>query len=241
MFAGGIRDRVLSLLTYEHVSSGFLPRFIFICADSNVKRLKPLGPPTEETVEKRYELLMKFANLHAHYRQMQVITAKGGQSVASPRRWNATLSSEAWARYNKFEQDMLGLGLESYNRDLVTPTFDRLAKSGLKMAVLIAASRMEGEEVVVELRDMLKAIMFIERWKVHSSMVINAVGKTAAEKQLERILRVIRDRPGILRSEVMQLQRLNAREAEAIFRTLEERNLVNRIRRGRTELLFAHS
>jgi ribosomal protein S25 len=240
MFAGGIKERVLSLLTYEHIASGFLPRFVFIAAESNVSKLRPLGPPTDETIEKRYDLLRKLAVLHNYYSGQQVVTVNG-RSVSSSRKWDARLTPEAWQRYNDFEHRMLDIGLDSFHKELVTPTFDRLAKTGLKMAVLIAASRRRGEEVVVELQDMVKAISFIEKWKVHSAMVVNSVGKTAQEKQIDRIKKAIVDRPGVLRSDIMQFYRLTARDAEIIFRTLEERNQISRVRRGRTEALFAVS
>src|SRR6185437_2046072 len=47
IFAGGIKNRMQSLVTFEHVSSGFLPRFIFVTAESDPTKVKPLGKPEE--------------------------------------------------------------------------------------------------------------------------------------------------------------------------------------------------
>src|SRR5690606_32174212 len=50
LFAGGIKNKVTRILTHEQVSSGFMPRFIFITAESDISTLKPLGPPTQKTI-----------------------------------------------------------------------------------------------------------------------------------------------------------------------------------------------
>src|ERR1035437_8263517 len=42
-YAGGIKNKITSLLTYEQVSSGFMPRFIFITAESDLNKIKPVG------------------------------------------------------------------------------------------------------------------------------------------------------------------------------------------------------
>jgi len=70
LFAGGIRTKIYELLRYEHVSSGFIPRFMFVAADSDITRLRPLGPPTERNVEARAAIITRLKDLVDHYDQL---------------------------------------------------------------------------------------------------------------------------------------------------------------------------
>jgi ribosomal protein S25 len=237
MFTGGIRERILSLLDYDSVSSGFLPRFLFITAESDITRLRPLGPPTERSIGKRELIRARLATIHSHYRRLQEVSVNGTKLVGQ-KRWDASLTDEAWERYNKFEADMLKHGFESANRDLVTPVFDRLSKSTLKMAVLVAAARNLTDRVVVEERDLLKAIFYVEQWREFVAQIINSVGRTAAEKTIDKVYESVVKKPGVTRSELMQHHRLTAREADNVFTTLDQRGRLQRIKSGRTERLY---
>jgi ribosomal protein S25 len=237
MFTGGIRERILSLLDYDSVSSGFLPRFLFITAESDITRLRPLGPPTERSIGKRELIRARLATIHGHYRRLQEVSVNGTKLVGQ-KRWDASLTPEAWERYNKFEADMLKHGFESANRDLVTPVFDRLSKSTLKMAVLVAAARNLTDRVVVEERDLIKAIYYVEQWREFVAQIINSVGRTAAEKTIDKVYESVVKKPGVTRSELMQHHRLTAREADNVFTTLDQRGRLQRIKSGRTERLY---
>lgn len=237
LFAGGIRDRVLSLLTYEHVASGFLPRFIFITAESDVTRLKPLGPPTDRVLGQKDLLMGRLKRLQAHYDQVQQISVND-KLFTAPKRWEATLTDNAWTRYNKIESDMLMSALNSTYRDVLTPCFDRLAKSGLKAALLLSAARRMSDNVLVEEQDIVRAFAYVEQWRTYTLDVISNIGKSGAEADLQRILKAVLDKPGIMRSEVMQRYRLNSRETDGILATLEQRALINRQKTGRSERLY---
>jgi len=237
MFAGGIRERILSLLTYEHVASGFLPRFVFITAESDISRLRPLGPPTAATTSRKEYIVGRLDEMAQHYKQ-EVHTQISGRTVIVPRTWSAELTPEAWARYNKFEADMLQVGLESFHADVLTPSFDRLAKSGLKCATLIAASRRMEERVVVTEEDLVKAFSYIEQWREHTLFILNNIGTTTQEKNINQIYQAIYRKPGVLRSEIMQFYHLNARDTDNILVTLEQRQQITRAKSGRTERLY---
>jgi hypothetical protein len=73
ILAGGIRDRILSLLQYEHVASGFLPRFVFITAESDLSRVRPLGPPTDITLAGRQEIINQLSEFHSFYSRPQQV------------------------------------------------------------------------------------------------------------------------------------------------------------------------
>ena len=234
LFAGGIRTRIYELLRYEHVASGFIPRFLFISADSDITKLRPLGPPTDESMTQRDALVKFLADVHQRYTQ-DVEMRIGERVIKRPRKYDAKLTPDAWVRYNHYEADLVAAGLDSEQPELMTPTMDRLAKSGLKMAGLLAATRQQSGEVVVEEEDLIRAFYYIEEWRDHTLGLLAAVGKTASERLLERILGAIKRTPGVSRSQLMQNYHLTSRDASLMFETLMDRGLIGRDKRGRAE------
>lgn len=227
IFAGGIRNRVQALLTTEHISSGFMPRFVFITAESDAARVRPLGPPMLADTSRRDGLLAELSSMVAHYHVID-----GTRNTT--KKTQAELSPAAWARYNKLESDMLVAGLDSERPDLMTPVFDRLSKSTLKAALLIAASRQRDERVCVTEEDIVDAIRFTVQWRTYAIEVINGVGKSAVERDLDRVLGSIVRGPGVSRSQLMRSYHLTARQADAIFDTLIQRGLIAMSRLGGT-------
>ena len=72
-----------------------------------------------------------------------------GNEIHLPKVWEATLTNDAWVLYNKFEAKLIELALQSIQKDITTPTYYRLAKSALKIALLLAASRRLAPKIVV--------------------------------------------------------------------------------------------
>ncbi len=238
IFAGGIKTRIMELLRYEHVASGFIPRFVFVSAESDITKLKPLGPPTDRSLGRREELVKRFRTIYEHYNRTQELRVDD-KVTHQQIRYDAVLTDEAWLRYNRMEADLVAKGLETDQKDIMTPTFDRLAKSGLKMAVLLAAARITAGEVVVEESDIVRAFYYIEMWGVHTLELIVNIGKTATERGLERIYQSILRKPGISRSALMQNHHLNSRDASLVFETLEQRGLIKIDKRGRGQFYTA--
>ena len=242
MLCGGIRSRTYELLGFEHIVSGFAPRFIFIMAESDMGRYQPLGPMSEEQDETHGEMVQYLADLRDRY-ITDISMRIGGQEVTTPASWETKLTKEAWDRYNEFEMEMVNYGIASNNPEIVTPMMDRLSKSGLKIALLIAAERQDPQEkgyVDVEVKDILKAISYIDRWRMHSINILENVGKTATEKKVEFVYKFIRaSRSGVMRSTLMQNCHLTSREAEWILDTLDQRALISRRKHGRAELVQA--
>ena len=237
-FAGGIKTRVLELLTAEQVASGFMPRFCVVAAESDVASLRPLGPPSNESTATRDALVEELRKVGHHYITETLVTADG-KTVSLPKRWNAELTPQAWHRYNKYEGQMLDAGLRAQAPDLATPTFDRLSKSGLKIAVLLAASRrMHSERILVEEDDIIRAFFYVEQWRPHTLEVLMTAGQSPGERNLQYVLKYIKANEGCTRSAVMQRFRLNAHNAEQMFLTLEQRGLIIRSKDGRTERLY---
>jgi hypothetical protein len=240
LFAGGIKNKVTGLLTFEQVSSGFMPRFIFITAESDVTKLKPLGPPTDGTLNNRQVILDEMEDLQQHYQRMTTLELKHVPGkIESAMLWDAQMTDAAWDRYNQLEFRMLEAGTASeFRADVLTPTYDRLSKSILKAAVLLAASRSRAEQIVVELDDVLRAIHYGEQWKIHADDVMANIGKTTYERQIVNIHKLVWRKPGCSRSMVMQHYHLNAKVTSEVFQTMEQRGLIVVRRTGKTEQLF---
>jgi hypothetical protein len=236
IFGGGIKTRVQSLLTLEHVASGFVPRFIFVTAESDVAKLQPLGPPTPENLAERDDIIEELTDIRNRYVFDQEVIVKGKSVGVSESRVMAQLTQEAWQRYNQLEATLLYAGVNSDQPDIMTPVYDRLSKSILKAAVLIAAAndKTEGDEVIVTLMDLLVAIKYGNQWRDYSTEIVNGIGRSANEILLQRIMQSIRRHPGSTRAKLMQWFHLEARSAEIIFATLEQRGMIVATRMGRT-------
>lgn len=242
LFAGGIKNKVCGLLTHEHVSSGFMPRFVFITAESDVSKVRPLGPPTVQDTAGKDKILSTMKSLREHYfsEPRMYATPEGRLVYEQPMPYEASLTPEAWTRYNTLESTMMKVALKSQEPELLTPTYDRLCKSALKVAVLIAASKSRSKvgKVKVELDDLLIAIRYLEGWRAYTNDIINNVGLTQNEKEFGKILQSVIREPGISRSKLMQRYHLTARNADFIFSTLEQRGQIDRQKQGGTERLF---
>jgi hypothetical protein len=242
LFAGGIKNRITSLLTVEHVASGFMPRFVYITAESDVARIKPLGPPTSTTIGTRNAIKSELLDMLAHYRRQELLEVdiKGTmREISQTKTWNASLTDDAWVRYNKLEADMLQAGMDARRPDIMTPTYDRLSKSILKAAVLLAASRRLGDDVVVELADILRAISYGEQWREFVNDVMDNVGKGQSERQLDMVLSYVQKKASVSRSTLMQNFHLSARDTTAILETLEQRNEIIIMKQGKGMIITA--
>lgn len=238
LFAGGIKSRIFELLTMDQVISGFLPRFIFITAEADVTKLKPVGPPTIKSTGKRNELLQVMQGLWDQYNQVQTITVNNVTTVTQ-RRWEAKLTDDAWFLYNNYETTMVNYALNSPKRDIIMPAFDRLAKSGLKVACLLAAVRcLDKDEITITELDILHAFYYVEQWRDHLLVVLENIGKSAYEKLGDIVLQRIAQEPGVPRGTIMREFRLNSKTTDELLRTLDERYLVTRVKNGKSERLY---
>lgn len=238
IYAGGIKSKTQEILSYEQIASGFLPRFIFISAESDLTKVKPLGPPTERNWGRRNEIIEELQDIAHHYNQPDQVVVNGRQvTVPTPRLWEARMVEDAWVRYNILEAMLNKVGVESAFPDLYTPLYDRLGKSILKTAVLIAASRQRGDEVVVEEIDMLCAIRYGEMWRAYLKDLVINIGKSKTEKKMAQVMKFIQDRNGCSRAAVMRHFSLDNREAQQILDTLEQRGYINTAGIGKNLML----
>lgn len=227
IFAGGIKDRTQMILTQEHVMSGFIPRFIFITAEGDPANLRPTGPPEQDRdVEERELLYNELQDMHAHYTMPKPLIQNGKIIGTMAAEYAATLTQEAWARFNVFEEQMRDTALSTGLPHLV-PVHERLSTSTLKAAVLLAASRKRDDGLVVEEIDILHAIYYARHWREYASEIVNGIGKSHDERLIDRIMDFVRvSESGVSRAELMNLFLLDMKRADLIFGTMIQRNLV---------------
>jgi hypothetical protein len=230
VFAGGIRSRTQQLLTLEHISSGFMPRFVFLTAESDSSKVQPMGPPVIRDLSGRETMLREMEDMYAHYAHVKPVSK--GVSLEQYV-YNAELTPEAWRRFNQFEDALMKAGVASERADILTPVYDRLGKSALKCATLLAASESRDDTVVVAELDILHAISYARKWREYAIDIINGVGKTAAEGEIEKVYATIKAHPGIQRSSIMQKYHMTARSADAVFQTMEQRQLISSVKEGK--------
>lgn len=239
VFAGGIKNKITDLLSFEHVSSGFMPRFIFITAESDIARVRPLGPPTDYTDNNKQAILKELTQLHEYYNQTTTLAIKNTKiTMEAKKKFDAQLTPEAWIRYNEMETQMLDAGVKSDRPELMTPIYDRLSKSILKASVLLAASRKRSDPVVVEELDIVRAMCYGEEWRMYVRGVMDNIGKSKGERELDKVYNAIVREPGVSRSKIMQSYHLDSRAAAFLLETLEQRGRITRARQGRSEKLW---
>jgi hypothetical protein len=233
ILCGGIKEKVQSMLSEEHIASGFIPRFIFITATPDISQIRPIGPKTSGVDEWRETLKNELTDLYHHYADPREVT-HGRRFIGTEKpEFDVTLTNDAWQRYNEFELLMISTALDT-GLSYLTPVYDRLAKSTLKAAILIAASRQRNMNVVVDVDDLLHAIYYCEQWRGYANDVINSVGKSESERLMETMLQEIRLSPrGVTRHELMSKYRLSKKDANDYFETMQQRQWIEGIPVGR--------
>jgi len=231
LFAGGIRSKMQRIVTHEDIESGFMPRFVFITADSDPSRVRPLGPPEETTDNGRAEILSELRQIAAAHRKTQPILFGGKVVGERPAVTDAALTGPAWDRYNVVEQTLTQLGVDAGEelRDIMVPMYVRLAVSILKAAILLAASRCLEGPVVVDEVDIIRAAAYGDVWRRYAQDIIMNVGRGPIEHKIQLVYRAIQAKSSFPRSRLMQSYHLTAREMDDIEKTLVNRGQIVRV------------
>lgn len=229
LFAGGVKTKTQDLLTEEHINSGFIPRFVFITAVADRDRVRPVGPPITHNLNDREKIKDELMDMYVTYNTPRMITLPNASGTAhiAPE-FEASLTPEAWLRYNEFETTLTHASLDS-GITYLTPIYDRLAKSTLKAAMLIAASRQgENGSVVVELADLLHAIYYCRQWHVYVSEIVGGIGKSPDERMMDKIIEFVtrHGAHGASRSDIMRMFKLDSKRTELLMTTITQRRLL---------------
>lgn len=227
MFAGGIKSKMQRIVTSEDVESGFMPRFIFITAESDPKRVKPLGPPVEVSTEGRDVIVAELRRIRDTYVLTEPIMLGDKVVGVRDRVQDVKMTAEAWLRYNQVEQTLTDLGVSAGSElvETLVPMYVRLAVNILKAALLLAASRCE-DQVVVGVQDIVRAASYGDVWRRYAQDIIVNVGKGSAEHKIGLVLNAIQKKKTFPRSKLMQTYHLTAREMDDISKTLIQRGLI---------------
>lgn len=236
---GGIKKKMMSILTEEHVTSGFIPRFLVVSAESDIDKMKPLGRRSEQDENVRdslkHHLVLKLDQFDD-----TVMTVTAGGNTITRNIFEYDLTDEAWDRYNEIEKMLVQVGHESDIPEILTPVYDRMSKTLLKMATLIAADTCEGSprDDIVEVEDINAAAVYIQRWMPHMLEVLRNIGKTDDEHKIERVYNYIVRNQGSPRAKVMRNMRLDSIQMSRIQNTLEQRGMITITQSGRTQHLW---
>lgn len=233
-FGGGIRDKVHSLVNDEYILSGFLPRFLVVSGEADLSRIRRTGPGVKMLSDKRSLIEQKVANLYERYNSNVVIKI-AGQEVETAVKNEAMLTEGAWQRYGDIEALMVQSAYDSAVSMLALPTFERLSRSVLKMATLLAAARQTPQEGVIEVveNDVISAAAYVQDWGRYSVEMILGAGTGMNERQLKKVLAAIERDPGVTKSTIMTRHHLSKRDMDDILGTLLDRQQIIATKQGR--------
>jgi len=231
---GGVPDRIHSSISEQFVLSGFLPRFLVVSGEAEVNDRRPLGPLTHTGMSKRPEILNKIADMYQAYAS-PVKHKIAGNVTLGPPHVIARMTPEAWELNGMIEELVLTAAQDSLIKDLALPTMDRLSRSTLKIAIILAACRQKpkSERIMVEEVDIVNAATYTQRWGQNSIDLVVSAGKGQHEKFLERIYEFVHSTPGAMKSTIMRRFHLDSRMAAAVLQTLEERGQIRKEPRGK--------
>lgn len=192
MFLSGITEDITEVLELRDFGSGFLARFLFEYAeppkrtresvymqqmDEPARFVQPgSGAPSLTAVVdiEHEELVAEIAQARMFWENM---TKPGSQVPIG-------VEAKAWQRFNDFVWD---IGSEAERHDLasvIEPTTDRLTKSTLKVACILAMVEQRDE---VEMRHIVKAISFAEHWYSNLLLLAGKVRESEWAKRQEEV------------------------------------------------------
>lgn len=234
-FGGGIKDKVHSLLDDEYVLSGFLPRFLVVSGDTDLKRIRRTGPATTDSNNDRGDIMDKIKRLHTIYTESaEIIIAS--QVTHVPKRYEAKLTEDAWQAYGDFEMMMLEAASNSNLAMLALPTFTRLSFSMLKMAMILAACDNEPDRdnntLAVQETHIKQAAFYVQKWGKYSIDLIQNTGISSVERRMETVMRAVVRTPGCTKSHIMINHRLSSKDMNDTMATLLDRGLIRLEKEG---------
>lgn len=235
-FGGGVPDKLYSLVNESHFASGFVPRFLIMRGYGDIERMRPIGPPTLVTTSKRDALKSTFTAYHEMYTKPEILMEMhDGQKMPISPDINVEFTDEMWVRCAVMEKELIGAAVDSPEASRAMPMFSRMYISLLKLTMLLAAARQDPVDFKVraEMRDLLTAAFYIQKWGRHAVDLIRNSGVTADESKLMAVYRFIESQPGVLRSTVMQRHHMGKHAMDTIEETLEQRLMIQIQRKGR--------
>lgn len=234
-FGGGIRDKMYSLLSDEFILSGFLPRFLIVGGNADIDKIRAATPLGPDLAEKRRLLREKFTEFYLTYNTDVQVEIPGTESSFNiPAETQVELTDDAWKYFQEIQMKLTKAAINSAFEMVAQPTFERLAWSTAKMAMLYGAIRQEPKDgkITVGIKDLQAAAYYAQRWGIHTVDLITNVGRTANQRILDRVMDHVRRRPGCTRSEIARHHHLLKRELDLVLETLLDRDQVRIEKKG---------
>lgn len=183
----GVTDHVTDVLSDKDFASGYLARFLYVHAEPprrtrSGERMEQFEQiETTNTIQEDIE----YMEIREDIRQMRLFweqRAKRGEPVRIP------FEADAWDRLNDLAWDLGSAAAESDMAAMLEPVVDRMAKSILKVACLLAMADMN---VTVKMKHMLKAIQLGEEWFHYMLVVANKVRASDWQRQQDAVIAAI--------------------------------------------------
>ena len=238
---GGIRNRVYDALDEDYIYSGFLPRFLVVSPDTDTNVYSSLGAPEHIGLAKRQKIVNDLLDLRESYQVQGYIEIAGTKVPLSAIHDSAVIKAEptqaAWERLNKHDRYMYEVAAQSSNKDMVTPTFQRMGMSALKLGVLLAASRQEpdNQRFKVEHQDIINGAYFIQRWSRYMIELMLNAGRGDFQREIAKIRDFIRMNPGCSKSSVLRFTNQPTRLVSEWIMNLVDRGELTVEKKGRGE------
>jgi hypothetical protein len=182
LFMMGIASQVADYLTQDDFRSGFLTRFIYIEAS-----------PAPRSAKSDY---LEQANIYEVKQGDEVFTSLLKRVETSREHWAdftpgldqptvpVPCVPEAWHRLNRFITDVLDEAEGHQRHQIIEAASDRLTKSILKAATLLAMLDCCDE---VQLPHMLSAINYASSWFTHMVNMANRISESSWARRQEQV------------------------------------------------------
>lgn len=225
LFVMGIRSQVCEYLTQDDFRSGFLTRFIYIEAAA------PPRTPESDWLEQ--------ADIREVKEGDEVFTALVNKIERARTHWEDFVPSpsaptvpvpcvpEAWMRLNKFIVDVLDAAEGHQRHQIIEAASDRLTKSILKAATLLAMLDCCDE---VQVPHMLAAINFASSWFGHMVNMANGISESGWARSQKKVEEFILMKGGTVKWEMVYRQfrtDMRADEFLKIIQALQDAGIID--------------
>lgn len=197
LFLMGIASQMADYLTQEDFRSGFLTRFIYVEATAPPRTaksdfLEQADIHEIKTGDEVFTAMVKrIETARGHWASFNDVN---GPTVAVP------CVPEAWLRLNKFITDVLDAAEGHQRHQIIEAASDRLTKSILKAATLLAMLDCCDK---VEVPHMLSAINYASSWFTHMVNMANRISESSWARRQNQVEEFLLEKGGTAKWEVV--------------------------------------
>lgn len=223
MFLSGITSDITTEMTPRDFASGFLTRFLFVHADPPPRTRSAVymeqADGGGQNIDHEHEALV--ADLGHARGYWERMTNPGHQVPLA-------FSDEAWDRLNTFVWDLTVQAEDHKLSEMLAPSADRMSKSTMKIACLLA---MVEREMEVGMPHLLKAVSLAEEWYSHLIEIAAKVRESQWQQQQEEVTKELATLPDPVAQNKLYAKvrgRYKPREFEELMQALENGGVIAR-------------